>query len=122
LGKWSVDPYAFEANKKRDQDGMSFFREDFATPEEISLRNRHPKGAHVVRINARLFDRLGLRIEPMPIVTEPAGHVIVPGLRYVDKKLLTKDEKHLREDISLKLAEAASADDIYSPPVMHPQT
>jgi hypothetical protein len=122
LGKWTVDPYAFEPNKKRDPDGMSFFREDFTTCKEVSRRNRYPTGVHVVRISARLFDQLRLRIELMPIATEPPGHVIVPGLCYVDKRLLTKDEKHQREDISLKLAQAASNDDIYSPPGMPPPT
>ena len=56
----------------------------------------------------------------MPIATEPAGHVVVPGLCFVDKKKLTKEEKHRKEDISQQLAQAASSGEIYSPPEMVP--
>jgi hypothetical protein len=122
LGKWTVDPYSFEPNKKRDIDGMSFFREDFVTRKEVSRRNRHPAGAHVIRVNARVFEKFNLQIEATPIETEPAGHVIVPGLQYIDRKQLTKDQKHRREDISQKLAQAASANPIYSPPGVLPPT
>jgi hypothetical protein len=121
MGEWQVDPYAFKPNKKRDADGMSFYREDFSTPERVSNDNRHSAGARVARITVKQLINLGLLDiipDPHQEKDRPAGHVYVPGMRYVDPKSLSKEERQERERISAKLAEHATENVVYSPPNM----
>jgi hypothetical protein len=116
MGNWAVAPYAFQPHKKRDADGMSFFREDFVTPREVSQRNGFPAGVRVVRIAVKQLLSLGLVVEPSPDPSQPAGHVIVPGLKFDAAR--TKEEKKRIAEISQLLAKAASANIAYVPPRM----
>jgi hypothetical protein len=116
IGKWAVDPYAFQPNKKRDVDGMSFFREDFTTPKEVANTNRHPARARVAKITVRQLRSLGLDVQCDPDEGQLAGHAIVPGMQFVAN--LPKEEKRRIADLSLKLAEFASANGVYSPPAL----
>jgi hypothetical protein len=123
MGNWAVDPYAFEPNKKRDTDGMSFFRLDFTTPKEVADANRHPDRARVVRITVEQLHGLGLAVECDPDPLELAGHVIVPDMKFAKR---SKDEKRKIADLSQKLAQFASRNKVYSPrglpnPVRRPQ-
>lgn len=122
MGKWTVNPNVFEPNRKRDLDGMSFFREDFTTPQEVAESNRNQVGVRVVRITAKQLTELGLTAEPSPVPEQPPGHVIVPGMRYIDKKLLSDADKRRIKDTSQRLAQWASESDIYSPPGLPPPT
>ena len=72
MGAWAVDPYAFKPNKKRDLDGMSFFREDFTTVDAVARNNRHPQGARVARVTLAQFQELNLEVIPNPDEGEPA--------------------------------------------------
>jgi len=114
IGKWAVDPYAFQPNRKRDVDGMSFFREDFTTPKEVADTNRHPAGARVAKITVQQLRSLGLDVECGPDESQLPGHAIVPGMRFVEG--LSKEQKRSIATLSLKLAEFASANGVYCPP------
>jgi hypothetical protein len=113
MGNWAVDPYAFEPNKRRDSDGMSFFRADFTTPEELANANRHPARARVAQITILQLRELGLDVELDPDQSQPAGHVIVPGMQFVANR--SKEERRRVADLSQKLARFASTNGVYSP-------
>jgi len=118
MDNWRVDPYAFTPNKTRDVDGMSFYREDFTTPQKVAKDCRHPAGARVGRITVQQLIDLGLaEIVPDPEFdqTHPAGHVYVPGLRFIETKLLSKEERQNRKAMSAKLAEHATNNGVYNP-------
>ncbi len=113
-GGWTVDPYAFEPHRKRDIDGMSFFREDFTTPEELARTNRHPQGARIAQITVQQLRALGLDVVCAPDQNQLPGHVIVPGMRYASNRL--KEEKHRIADLSQRLAQYATSNGVYCPP------
>jgi hypothetical protein len=113
MGKWAVDPYAFEPHKKRDVDGMSFFREDFTTPEQLAAANRHPAGARVARITVRQLRQLGLDVECAPDQHQLPGHAMVPGMRFVANR--SREEKRRIQDLSQRLAQFASENKIFCP-------
>lgn len=118
-GNLRVDPYAFTPNKNRDPDGMSFYREDFATPEQVASDNPPFAGARVARIPVQLLIDLGLSdIVPDPHIEEnrPAGHVYVPGLRFVEKKTLSDEERKHRDRITVALAQTATKNGLWSHP------
>lgn len=114
MGIWAVTPYAFEPHKKRDLDGMSFFREDFVTPRQVAEACKHPDGALVARIKVGRLRKLGLTVQPSPDPNELAGHVIVPGLKHEQQRIAA--EKRRIADLSRQLAELASKGIAYSPP------
>jgi hypothetical protein len=114
MGNWKIAPYAFQP-RPCDVDGLSFFREDFSKPKKVAKANRHTLGARVSRIMARQFADLGLSITPNPIKTEPAGHAIVPQMRFLGNSPQSRDERRLVKDLSQKLAQFASNNPIYSP-------
>ena len=116
MGNWKIAPYAFQPNKNRDIDGMSFFREDFSTPKQIAKTNKHGSGARVASITVEQLESLELTATPGPIASEPAGHSIVPGMRFVEKSLLSTEQRREVKDRSQKLAQFASSNRIYSPP------
>jgi hypothetical protein len=116
MGKWAVSPYAFQPNRKRDTDGMSFFREDFNAPQAIVKANAHPDGVRVARIVGRQLRELGLEAQTNPNADGLPGHVIVPGMRFVERKLQTDEDRRRTKDRSLKLAQFASANGVYCPP------
>ena len=114
-----VDPYAFTPNRKRDTDGMSFYRENFATPEEVALDYPPDGGARVARVAVQLVIDLGLGkivTDPHDDQERPAGHVYIPALRYVDRKTLSREERQARDRISLALAQHATDNGVFSHP------
>lgn len=117
MGNWSVNAYTFEPNKKRDTDGMSFFRLDFTTPKEVARVNLHPLGARVGRITVQQLRELQLDVQCDPDEEQLPGHVIVPGMKFVAK--LPKAEKRRIADLSQKLAQFATQNGVYSPPGVH---
>ena len=113
MGRWAINPYAFEPHKKRDPDGISLFRADFTTPQELANNSRHPCGVRVARLTVRQFGHLNLTIRPDPISSELPGHVIVPDLRFAQKR--TMDDKRRISDLTQKLAQFASESEIFCP-------
>jgi hypothetical protein len=118
MGKWSVSPYAFEPNKKRDIDGMSFFREDFVTPFELATANKHPARVRVARVSVAQFRLLGLEVRCAPDETQLPGHAIVPEMSFIAGR--TREEKRRIADLSQKLAQFASENKTYCPPGLPP--
>ena len=117
MGNWSVNPYAF-VPRKVDTDGISFFREDFTTPSEVVKANRHWASVRVARITMKQLRELELDVQPAPDAdkTQPSGHVIVPGMRFVEKPLQSQAERRRMADLSQKLAQMASQNGVYCPP------
>jgi len=97
---------------------MSFYREDFATPQEVSEDCGHKAGARVARIRVKQLADLGLTTivpDPHKEKGRPAGHVYVPGMRFIEKKNLSAEERRERERKSVRLAEHATKNGVYSP-------
>jgi hypothetical protein len=115
MGKWAVAPAAFTPNRKREIDGMSFFREDFSSPQDIVEANPHPDGVRVARVVVRQLQELGLDAQANPKADGLPGHVIVPGMRFVDKNLQTVEDRRKTKDRALKLAQFATANGVYCP-------
>jgi hypothetical protein len=115
MGNWKIAPYAFEP-RKVDVDGISFFREDFSTPKLVAEANRHPSRARVGRVSAEQLRELLLTIVAAPDNSQPAGHAIIPEMRYVVKALRSTQERDQMRDLFQKLAQFASKNPIYSPP------
>jgi hypothetical protein len=115
MGSWAVDPYAFEPNKKRDPDGLSFFRQDFTTLRAVAETSRHPNRARVGLIPASELIRLGVPAQAEPDSSGLAGHVIVPGLRVVPNAARSRAEKQKIADISQQLARIATEIGVSNP-------
>lgn len=115
-GKLVVALDAFKPNRSRDTDGMSFYREDFTTREEVASDHPPAVGARVARVTVQELTALGIK----EIITDPqdgpAGHVYIPALRYVDRNTLTKDEKRERDKISFALAQHATKNGLWARP------
>jgi len=118
MGHWTVAPANFQPDAKRDQDGTSFFREDFCTPKRVAAECKHPAGAWVVRL--RVAEMLGacpdlqLDVIPDPDLNGLPGHAIPPMLKYVSGR--PKAEKRRIKDCSQGLARLASKGICYIPP------
>lgn len=107
---------AFKPNRKRDTDGMSFYREDFTTNEEVASDNPPLVGARVARVTVQELIALGINeIIPDP-QDGPAGHVYIPALRYVDRNTLTPEQKQIRDKNSLALAQHATKNGLWAQP------
>ena len=113
--KLIVDPYAFTP-RKTDIDGMSFYREDFATNEELVSNTTLKGGARVARITVEQLIGLGIAgIVPDPISSLP-GHVYIPALKYIDPKTLIPKQKQARQAIFLALAQHATTNGVWASP------
>lgn len=116
IGKLVVAFDAFKPNRKRDTDGMSFYREDFTTNEEVASDNPPLVGARVARVTVQELIALGINeIIPDP-QDGPAGHVYIPALRYVDRNTLTPEQKQIRDKNSLALAQHATKNGLWAQP------
>ena len=115
MGKWVVSPSAFKPHPKRDIDGMSFFREDFTSPQDIVKASHHPDGVRVGRVTVRQLRELGLDAEVAPDKDELSGHVIVRGMRLVDKNFQTDADRQKTKDRSQRLARFATENGVYCP-------
>ena len=100
-----VMPVAFQPDRERDVDGLSFFREDFVSPIRLAAANENARGCCVTRLRVKDLHDLGLSVLPTPHPDEQAGHVIVPEMSYGTYKNSKKQVK----DIQDKLARKASA-------------
>lgn len=116
MGKWAVSPGAFKPHPKRDIDGMAFFREDFTSPQDIVKASAHPASVRVARVTVRQLRELGLDAEVDPDKDELPGHVVVRGMRFVDKSLQTDADRQKTKDRSLRLAQFATKNGVYCPP------
>jgi hypothetical protein len=116
MGKWAVSPSAFKPHPKREIDGMSFFREDFTSPQDIAEASAHPDGVRVGRVTVRQLQELEVDAQSDPDPDELPGHVIVPGMRFVDKNLQTVEERRTTKNRSLRLARFANENGVYCPP------
>jgi hypothetical protein len=114
MGRWSVDPYAFTPSKKRDPDGLSFYREDFASPKTVARECQHPASARVARIKVAELRALGLTVTPS--LDRLAGHVIVQEMNYgASKDPATKQKV---KSLTIALSQLASKNIAFAPPEM----
>lgn len=107
MPNWVVAPYAFRPNRKRDIDGMSFFREDFSDPNEVAASNKHPAGAYVVRLRVSDLQGLGLTVQAAPDPGELPGHAVIPELKFLPSTA-SKEEKERIKILEVQLALLAS--------------
>lgn len=113
MNRWTIDPYSFRPNKNRDLDGMSFFREDFATPRQVARACKHPNGARVARLSVAALQRMGLTVTADANAAELPGHALIPEMNFAAAK--AKTTKRTIADLEQKLAVLASQGKIYTP-------
>lgn len=112
LPDWICAMDAFLPSKNRDEDGMSFFREDFCTAKQVAAQCGHVFGAYVVRVKVDDILQVGtaanwpLAITPDPDPTKLPGHVIIPELRFLSGR--PKKEKQCIKDCAQAIAKLAS--------------
>jgi hypothetical protein len=117
MGYWTIDPNAFQPAKD-DDDGISLFREDFVTAEDLAMLSLHPKGVRVARVLASECTNLHLSLNPAPHPHEPAGHTLIPEMTFVKRTAQTNIQVQNIKDLAQKLAQIASKNEIYTPPGM----
>jgi hypothetical protein len=115
MGLWAVKPYSFQPHKNRDQDGMSFFREDFTSPLSLAQNKPPVDGVRITRIKASQLTTLGLDFFPDPSHDDLRGHVLVPAMRWTEKKLTSVQERNGVSDCSQKLAKIATNNGVLNP-------
>ena len=117
MGNWTIDPNAFQPAKD-DDDGISLFREDFVTAEDLASLSTHAKGVRVARVLARECTSLYLSLKPAPDPPMPPGHTVIPEMIYLKRTAQTNIQVQNIKDFAQKLAQIASKNDIYTPPGM----
>ncbi len=93
---------------KNDNDGVSVFRELFATPDEVAnlyMQQNPGKKCYVIRVKAEaiLEPGLGITLTPDPIIELP-GHALIPELN--TERYFTLDKnwcKEVQSKISIPL-------------------
>ena len=71
---------AFEPRKDVDEDGLSLFRYDFITPEQLIEANPHKAGVYCVFLHAARLMEMSMTLLPMP--DELPGHIVIPEITY----------------------------------------
>jgi hypothetical protein len=117
MGNWAIDPNAFQPAKD-DDDGISLFREDFVTAEDLSSMSTHRNGVRVARILAKEFTGLHVSVNPAPDPHMPPGHTVIPEMIFLKRTAHTNIQVQNIKDLAQKLAQIASRNDIYTPPGM----
>jgi hypothetical protein len=108
----SVQPEAFRPTRS-DLTGISVFRARFATPVD-ALTNVDPakvQNYFVARLLVGDLHRLNLTVRSDPIASGPAGHAVIPELRW---QAYQSDKQRLKQ-IQFELAKLASADIVHRP-------
>jgi hypothetical protein len=94
-------------SSEQDDDGLSVHRELFINAEKLAWKGRSPGNYYIARFSVKeLTSQHQLTFTPSPDIRQPAGHCVIPELRFGQKK------KQLQRD----LAEMATQRIIYSPP------
>lgn len=83
----------------QDNDGLSFFREDFVSPQALARWYRNKKGGVIARIRVSEVQELQLSVIVNPRADSPAGHVLVPEINTLDK---SRRVKTLQIDLAKK--------------------
>jgi hypothetical protein len=117
MGNWAINPSAFEPAKD-DVDGISLFREDFVTKENLASVSTHLNGVRVARVKAMVCTRLQLSLNPAPDSDGPPGHTVIPEMPFVKKTPQTKAQVQKIRDFAQSLAQIASKNEVYTPPRM----
>jgi hypothetical protein len=115
-----IQRVAFEPHKKNDVDGLSLFRSEFVTPEDLAAAGPNQKGYVVARL--RVSDILNLRVSdlpgshltviPNPDPAQPRGHCLIPQLNSQFQKIQNKKARELE----VSLAHLAGRDVVYIEP------
>ena len=98
---------------RSDDAGLSVIRARFAQPEDC-LRGLDPAtagGYAVARLSVSDLRRLGLTVQPDPVVTGPPGHAIIPELSWDGYQA----NKVHRKPILFELAKLASGNIVHGP-------
>ncbi len=69
-----------------DTEGISVFRENFTTPDEIDLATEKPGEYFIARLRVYDLNKLGLTVVPDPLKGQPQGHALIPELRLAEYK------------------------------------
>ncbi len=123
---WAINPNAFEPAQD-DVDGISLFREDFITSEDLASISTHHNGVRVARVIAKECTDLHLSLNPDPDDSQPPGHTVIPEMPFVRKGPHNKAQRQNIKDLAQKLAQVASKNEIYTPrglpdPVTRPRS
>jgi len=97
-----VSGNAFNPNQ-HDTDGLSLFRKQFVSPEEVAASGRNPLGYYVVQVQAAEILELGVTLEPDPQPDTLPGHTLIPELTH-------NTQKQTKRDLRGKLAQLVNQD------------
>jgi hypothetical protein len=116
LGNWAINPNAFEPTRD-DADGISLFREDFVSQEDLASASTHYSRVRVARVVAKECISLNLSLKPDPDVGVQPGHTLIPEMPFLGKRTAqNRTQKQYITDLAQKLAQIASKNKIYIPP------
>lgn len=87
----------------QDGDGISLYRELFASAKSVAEAGNNKNGYYVVRMTAQSIRELGLEIVPNPICGELPGHSLIPDLN-------CNMNKNESKALQLKLADLVNED------------
>ncbi|MCW9023634.1 MAG: hypothetical protein OQK73_03025 [Gammaproteobacteria bacterium] len=93
-----------------DDDGLSVYREEFISAEDLANAGTNMSGYFVVRFRAQDLISLGLNLIPDPLPPLP-GHSLIPELSRGSKKA----NRNFYKEVTLELAKLASQDIVYFP-------
>lgn len=94
-----------------DIDGLSVYRENFVSAQDVAEDGNNLAGYYVVRLRAQDIFNLGMDLIPNPINGQLPGHTLIPELSLIAKKA----DRNKYKDLTLELAKLASNDIVYSP-------
>ena len=81
--EYGVEPVAFRP-RKDETTGISLDREKYRSPQEAA-QGRSPDGYWVAVLRVGDLRNEEIEVVPNPIEGNP-GHVLLPGINYIDKK------------------------------------
>ena len=105
-----VSRLAFQASR-RDTDGLSVFRENFISAEQLATVREHPEGYFVDALNVGKINELNLTVLSDHQPEQLPGHSIIPELSYPN----CKAHRQKAKEVQVKLAKLASKQIVYSP-------
>jgi len=102
---------AFQPRRELDEDGLSLFRLDFITPEQLAKANAHRAGVYCVFLHAARLLEMPMTL--LPVFDELPGHVVIPEITYSAYK--AEDTKQLVKDRMIYLRLQANRSTLWGP-------
>lgn len=104
-------PQAFLPHRTADEDGLSFERAKYSTPEQVAARKPH-RPSYVVALRVRDLRRAGLQVDPDPDPEhDNPGHCLMRRLRSELRR--DSETRNIAETLAHELSQLVF---VYHPP------